>query len=95
MCYVSSGPNSYTGEDCCELHVHGGKAVVSAIFNALSKLKNFRPAESGFIILQCINIIITYEFKLFSQFHLTIDVFLKFCDADIIGHNRFNIYSII
>lgn len=41
------GPNSYTGEDCCELHVHGGKAVVSAIFNALSKLKNFRPAESG------------------------------------------------
>ncbi|XP_049837088.1 tRNA modification GTPase GTPBP3, mitochondrial isoform X1 [Schistocerca gregaria] len=41
------GPRSFTGEDSCELQVHGGPAVVAAIFNALSKIPGFRPAEAG------------------------------------------------
>ncbi|GFT45677.1 tRNA modification GTPase GTPBP3, mitochondrial [Nephila pilipes] len=40
-------PNSYTGEDMCELHLHGSKPVVSGVLNALQKLPNFRPAERG------------------------------------------------
>ena len=31
-------PDSYTGEDCGELHVHGGSAVVDAVSGALSDL---------------------------------------------------------
>jgi tRNA U34 5-carboxymethylaminomethyl modifying GTPase MnmE/TrmE len=42
-----SGPNSFTGEDSCELQVHGGPAVVSAILTALGKLPGYRPAEPG------------------------------------------------
>lgn len=41
------GPRSFTGEDSCELQVHGGPAVISAILNALSKIPGFRPAEAG------------------------------------------------
>ncbi len=41
------GPNSYTGEDLAEFHVHGSRAVVSAIQNAISKIKNCRLAEPG------------------------------------------------
>ncbi|XP_049791568.1 tRNA modification GTPase GTPBP3, mitochondrial isoform X2 [Schistocerca nitens] len=40
------GPRSFTGEDSCELQVHGGPAVVAAVFNALSKIPGFRPAEA-------------------------------------------------
>jgi tRNA modification GTPase len=40
------GPNSYTGEDCAELHLHGGRAVVEAASNALITL-GLRPAEPG------------------------------------------------
>lgn len=32
------GPNSFTGEDVVELHVHGSKAVLSSIFQALAFL---------------------------------------------------------
>jgi len=32
------GPNSYTGEDSAEFHVHGGPAVVGALAEALSEL---------------------------------------------------------
>ncbi len=39
-------PNSYTGEDCAELHLHGGRAVVEAMSNALAAL-GLRPAEPG------------------------------------------------
>jgi len=42
-----SGPKSFTGEDSCELQVHGGTAVVSAVLTALSKLPGYRPAEAG------------------------------------------------
>mgnify|MGYP001289707739 FL=1 len=41
------GPNSYTGEDMAEIHVHGGKAVVLAIQNEIAKIKNCRLAEPG------------------------------------------------
>lgn len=39
-------PNSYTGEDCAELHLHGGRAVVEAASQALIALR-LRPAEPG------------------------------------------------
>ena len=41
------GPNSYTGEDMAEIQVHGGKAVVLAVQNEISKIKNCRLAEPG------------------------------------------------
>jgi tRNA modification GTPase len=41
------GPASATGEDVAEFHVHGGRAVVAAIFAALSSFENVRPAEPG------------------------------------------------
>lgn len=40
-------PNSFTGEECAEFHLHGGRAVVSACFDVLSKFENFRMAEAG------------------------------------------------
>ncbi|MBJ7447599.1 MAG: tRNA uridine-5-carboxymethylaminomethyl(34) synthesis GTPase MnmE [Brevundimonas sp.] len=40
------GPKSYTGEDCAELHLHGGRAVVEAVSAALIAL-GLRPAEPG------------------------------------------------
>ncbi|HEY0927639.1 tRNA uridine-5-carboxymethylaminomethyl(34) synthesis GTPase MnmE [Brevundimonas sp.] len=40
------GPNSYTGEDCAELHLHGGRAVVEAAAKALVAL-GLRPADPG------------------------------------------------
>src|ERR1700759_2876049 len=41
------GPASATGEDVAEFHVHGGRAVLAALFAALSAFKNVRPAEPG------------------------------------------------
>ena len=41
------GPASATGEDIAELHVHGGRAVLAALFAALSGLENVRTAEPG------------------------------------------------
>ncbi|WP_425990359.1 tRNA uridine-5-carboxymethylaminomethyl(34) synthesis GTPase MnmE [Brevundimonas sp. TWP2-3-2] len=40
------GPNSYTGEDCAELHLHGGRAVIDAVSTALIDL-GLRPADPG------------------------------------------------
>jgi len=40
------GPASFTGEDCVELHLHGGRAVIEAVFEALSAL-GMRIAEPG------------------------------------------------
>ncbi len=39
-------PNSYTGEDGAELHLHGGRAVVEAVSEALIAL-GLRPADPG------------------------------------------------
>ena len=41
------GPNSYTGEDLAEFHVHGSRAVISAMHKSISKIKNCRLAEPG------------------------------------------------
>ena len=40
-------PNSYTGEDLAEFHVHGSRAVIRAMHLAISKVKNCRLAEPG------------------------------------------------
>ena len=42
-----NNPNSYTGEDMLELHVHGSKAVIQEIQNILSKFDDCRLAEPG------------------------------------------------
>ncbi|MFB9266113.1 tRNA uridine-5-carboxymethylaminomethyl(34) synthesis GTPase MnmE [Bradyrhizobium erythrophlei] len=41
------GPASATGEDVAEFHVHGGRAVLAAMFNALAAFDNVRTAEPG------------------------------------------------
>ncbi len=40
------GPASYTGEDSAELHLHGGRAALEAVANALAAF-GARPAEPG------------------------------------------------
>ena len=40
-------PESYTGEDMAEFHVHGSMAVVKALHSSISKIKNCRLAEPG------------------------------------------------
>jgi tRNA modification GTPase len=40
------GPGTYTGEDCAELHLHGGRAVIDGVANALAEA-GLRPAEPG------------------------------------------------
>lgn len=42
-----AGPESETGEDVVELQVHGGRAVVRAILEALATVPGCRPAEPG------------------------------------------------
>lgn len=41
------GPGSATGEDVAEFHVHGGRAVLSALLAAISLIPNTRAAEPG------------------------------------------------
>lgn len=41
------GPHSFTGEDIAEFHVHGGRAVMDAMLDALAALPGLRPAERG------------------------------------------------
>ncbi len=41
------GPKSFTGEDCVELMLHGGRAVVAAVLEALGTIRGFRLAEPG------------------------------------------------
>lgn len=40
-------PNSATGEDCAELHCHGGRAVVAAVAQALAASPGLRAADAG------------------------------------------------
>jgi tRNA modification GTPase len=42
-----AGPGSFTGEDMVELHVHGGRAVVAAVIEALARQPGLRAAEPG------------------------------------------------
>tara|TARA_B110001450_G_scaffold158880_1_gene148220 strand:+ start:466 stop:1797 length:1332 start_codon:yes stop_codon:yes gene_type:complete len=41
------GPESYTGEDMAEFHVHGSKAVIDALHKSISSINNCRLAEAG------------------------------------------------
>tara|TARA_B100000989_G_C19504864_1_gene456013 strand:+ start:75 stop:1406 length:1332 start_codon:yes stop_codon:yes gene_type:complete len=41
------GPNSYTGEDMAEFHVHGSLAVVDTIQKSISEIDGCRLAEPG------------------------------------------------
>lgn len=41
------GPATETGEDICELQVHGGRAVLAATFEALAAVPGCRPAAAG------------------------------------------------
>src|SRR6201746_174493 len=41
------GPASATGEDVAEFHVHGGRAVLAALFAALAAFEHVRAAEPG------------------------------------------------
>ncbi|WP_374139254.1 MULTISPECIES: tRNA uridine-5-carboxymethylaminomethyl(34) synthesis GTPase MnmE [unclassified Sphingomonas] len=41
------GPNSATGEDVVELHLHGGRAVITAVAAALGRVSGLRAAEPG------------------------------------------------
>jgi tRNA modification GTPase len=41
------GPHSFTGEDCGELHVHGGPAVIEGIIRVLGRMPGLRPADPG------------------------------------------------
>ena len=41
------GPESYTGEDMAEFHIHGSKAVIDALHSSISKIENCRLAEAG------------------------------------------------
>jgi tRNA modification GTPase len=40
-------PRSFTGEDVAELHVHGGRAVIDSLLEALAGIGGLRPAEPG------------------------------------------------
>ncbi len=40
-------PNSFTGEDCAELHIHGGAAVVQAVLDELTSFEAIRLADPG------------------------------------------------
>lgn len=41
------GPSSFTGEDCCELQLHGSVAVVRAVLRGLQEFEGVRLAEAG------------------------------------------------
>lgn len=41
------GPTTATGEDCAELHCHGGRAVIAAVMRALGMIEGLREAEAA------------------------------------------------
>lgn len=42
-----AAPASFTGEDCAEFHIHGGRAVTDSVLAALSRVDGLRLAEPG------------------------------------------------
>jgi tRNA modification GTPase len=44
---IFPGPDSATGEDVAELHLHGGRSVVAGVLEALSTLPALRQADPG------------------------------------------------
>ncbi|KAI0981130.1 hypothetical protein GJ496_010453 [Pomphorhynchus laevis] len=47
MVVYFNAPMSYTGEDCCEFHLHGSKAIVSSVYSSLSTIPRVRLAHRG------------------------------------------------
>jgi tRNA modification GTPase len=47
LALIFPGPDSASGEDLAELHLHGGRAVVRAVEAALAGLSGLRRAEAG------------------------------------------------
>src|ERR1044072_2812877 len=39
---IFPSPTSFTGEDCAEIHIHGGRAVVAALLQELSAFPGCR-----------------------------------------------------
>lgn len=44
---IFPAPHSFSGEDCGELHLHGGRAVVFAVLDELGRQPGLRAAEAG------------------------------------------------
>ncbi len=42
-----AGPESFTGEDVAEFHVHGGRAIVDAMLASLARVAGLRLAQPG------------------------------------------------
>ena len=40
-------PRSETGEDVAEIHLHGGRAILAAVFQAIGNIDGLRPAQAG------------------------------------------------
>ncbi len=53
LAILFKGPGSYTGEDVAEFHLHGARAVETALYDALSRL-GARPAEAGEFTLRAL-----------------------------------------
>ncbi len=47
MVLLFKGPHSFTGEDVAEIHLHGGPAIVEALFEQLQSMEGLRPADPG------------------------------------------------
>lgn len=45
--FIDAGPKSFTGEDSCEFHVHGGPAVITSMLRAIGTVPGCRIAEPG------------------------------------------------
>ncbi|MDX6807535.1 tRNA uridine-5-carboxymethylaminomethyl(34) synthesis GTPase MnmE [Terrihabitans rhizophilus] len=40
-------PNSFTGQDVVEFHLHGGRAILKGVIGVLASMSGLRPAEAG------------------------------------------------
>ncbi len=47
LCLLFVAPRSFTGEDMGEFQLHGGRAVVARLLDALAGIEGLRPAEPG------------------------------------------------
>lgn len=47
LVFYFPGPRSFTGEDCAEFHLHGGRAVIARALEVLAGMRGLRMAERG------------------------------------------------
>ena len=47
LVFVFKAPASFTGEHIVELHLHGGRSVITGVVDALASMDGLRPAEAG------------------------------------------------